>query len=133
YYQRPFGFRRLAKDLDQILGPDGSQNMVFVSEHFNTADELAFYENAPDRTLCMSPDPNQFDFWNPPQKFIGKDAIYVATDKYPRDPRTYFPPGTFESITKLPSLRIYRNGRLARVFYIYRMKRFLKDPWPKKR
>jgi hypothetical protein len=128
-----FGFRRLAKNLDGILGTDGRKNVIFISEHFNTADELAFYENAPDRTLCLSPNPNQFDFWNPPQKFIGMDAIYVATDKYPRDPRTYFPAGTFASITPMPSFRIYRNGRLARVFYIYRMTRFLKDPWPKKR
>jgi hypothetical protein len=127
-----FGFRRLANHLGDLLGPGGDRNMIFISKRFNTADELAFYENAPDRTLCLSPNPNQFDFWNPPQKFIGMDAIYVATDKYPRDPRTYFPPGTFESITKLPSFRIYRNGHLARIFYIYRMRKFLKNPWPYK-
>ena len=128
-----FGFRRLAKHLESIPGLAGDRNVIFISKHFNTADELAFYENAPDRTLCLSPNPNQFDFWNPPGKFIGMDAIYVATDKYPRDPRTYFPAGTFESITELPSFRIYRNGHLARVFYIYRMTRFLKDPWPYKK
>ncbi len=127
-----FGFRRLAVHLKETLGEKETRQVIFISEHFNTADELAFYENAPDRTLCLSPDHNQFDFWNPPGRFFGRDAIYVATDKYPRDPRTFYPPGTFRSIEKLPSFRIYRRGRLARVFYLYRLNGFLKDPWPDK-
>ncbi len=126
-----YGFKRLARHLAKE-GEAGTGSWAFyVSDHFNTADELAFYLKAPDRTLCLEPSPNQFDYWTDPKRFQGKNGIFVSTDKYPTDPRSLYPAGTFRNIVPERPFSIYRNQHLARTFYIYQLIGFQQIPWKK--
>lgn len=124
-----YGFKRLANHLRTIEPRTRKAGFFFVSDHFNTADELAFYMDAPYRTLCLEPGTNQFAFWIDPSRFLGQDGLFISTDKYPTDPRSLYPAGTFREIIPEKPLSIYRNGRLARTFYIYRLVGFQQVPW----
>ncbi len=126
-----FGFKRLARHIRSIEPAPLVSGSFFVSDHFNTADELAFYMKAPYRTLCLEPGANQFDFWTDPARFLGQNGLFVSTDKYPTDPRSLYPTGTFREIIPEKPFSIYRKGRLARTFYIYRLIGFQKIPWKK--
>ena len=126
-----FGFKRLARHLEKEGETDPKKWSFYDSDHFNTADELAFYLHAPDRTLCLVQGPTQFDFWTPPSKFMGGNGIFVSTDKYPTDPRSLYPAGTFRDIVAEPPYAIYRRGHLARIFYVYRLIGLEHLPWQK--
>lgn len=126
-----FGFRRLARHLAKEGETDRKEWSFYDSDHFNTADELAFYLHAPDRTLCLVHGTTQFDFWTPPSQFIGRNGIFVSTDKYPTDPRSLYPAGTFRKIVAEPPYAIYRRGHLARIFYVYRLIGLEHLPWQK--
>lgn len=126
-----YGFKRLARHLSREGETAPDTWAFFVSDHFNTADELAFYLRAPERTLCLENSPNQFDYWTDPGRFLGKNGIFVSTDKYPTDPKVLFPAGTFQKIIAEPPFFIYRNNHLARTFYIYRLIGFQHLPWKK--
>ena len=126
-----FGFKRLASHLASEGETEPEFWAFYVSDHFNTADELAFYLKAPDKTLCLVPFPTQFDYWTDPGSFLGKNGIFVSTDKYPTDPRSLYPPGTFRKIVAEQPFSIYRNRHLARTFYIYRLIGFQRLPWKK--
>ena len=126
-----FGFKRLARHLDREGDTDPTKWSFYDSDHFNTADELAFYLHAPDRTLSLGPQTTQFDFWTPPSKFMGENGIFVSTDKYPTDPRSLYPAGTFREIVAEPPYAIYRRGHLARIFYVYRLIGLEHLPWQK--
>ncbi|MCL4460504.1 MAG: glycosyltransferase family 39 protein [Nitrospirae bacterium] len=126
-----FGFKRLARHLQREGDTDSGKWAFYDSDHFNTADELAFYLHAPGRTLCLEPGTSQFDFWTSPSQFLGKNGIFVSTDKYPTDPRTLYPDGTFRKIVPEPPYAVYRRGHLARIFYVYRMTGLVHLPWQK--
>ncbi|MHB8423401.1 MAG: glycosyltransferase family 39 protein [Leptospirales bacterium] len=126
-----YGFKRLARHLSGEGETAPGAWAFYVSDHFNTADELAFYLHAPERTLCLEPAPNQFDYWSNPGRFIGKNGIFISTDKYPTDPGSLFPAGTFRKIIPERPFSIYRNNHLARTFYIYRLIGFNRLPWKK--
>ena len=126
-----FGFKRLARHLEREGETAPKKWSFYDSDHFNTADELAFYLHAPDRTLCLVQGATQFDFWTPPSKFMGGNGIFVSTDKYPTDPRSLYPAGTFRKIVAEPPYPIYRRGHLARIFYVYRLIVLEQLPWQK--
>ena len=117
-----FGFRRLALAIRAEL--ERHPNRVttpffFAAEHFNTADELAFYLGRPYHTICLSHGVTQFDFWTDPHRMIGRNGLFVSTDKYRVDPATYYPRGTFDQVIPLSPLVILRRGKPARIFYLY--------------
>ena len=117
-----FGFRRLAVAIWAEMGrhPDlVTTPFFFAAEHFNTADELAFYLGRPYHTICLSQGVTQFDFWTDPHRMIGKNGLFVSTDKYRVDPATYYPRGTFDRVIPLSPLVILRRGKPARIFYLY--------------
>jgi len=116
-----FGFRRLSVYLSVEMGRHPERlttPFFFASEHFNTSDELAFYLGRPYNTICLSQGVTQFDFWTDPHRMIGKNGLFVSTDKYRVDPATYFPKGTFDRILPVSPLVVLRRGRPARIFYI---------------
>ncbi len=126
-----FGYKRLAHHLSEEGDTDKTRWAFFDSDHFNTSDELAFYLHAPEKTLCLTPEPTQFDYWTSPSHFLGTNGIFISTDKYPTDPRKLYPPGTFRNIIPETPYPIYRNGRLARIFYVYRLIHLERLPWTK--
>jgi len=117
-----FGFRRLSREIRAEMDrhPDlVTTPFFFAAQHFNTADELAFYLGHPYHTICLDSRFTQFDFWNDSRRFLGRNGIFVSTDKYPVDPAVFYPKGTFDRVLPLPPLTILRRGKPARIFYIY--------------
>ncbi len=127
-----FGFRRLSAFLrDEMARHPGrlTTPFFFASEHFNTADEVAFYLDRPYNTICLSSGVTQFDFWTDPHTMIGKNGLFVSTDKYRVDPAVYYPKGTFDRVVPLSPLVIFRRGRPARIFYVYWLIGFRRVPF----
>ena len=127
-----FGYRRLSGFLTEEMArhPDRTTTpFFFSSEHFNTADEVAFYLARPYNTICLSPEVTQFDFWTDPHSIIGKTGLFVSTDQYRVDPALYYPKGTFDRVVPLPPVVILRRGRPARVFYVYWLIGFRRVPF----
>jgi 4-amino-4-deoxy-L-arabinose transferase-like glycosyltransferase len=127
-----FGFRAVSRTVREEM--DRHRDWVttpffFAAQHFNTADELAFYLKDPYHTICLGKRFTQFDFWNDPHRFIGKSGLFVSTDKYPVDPRVFYPKGMFDRIVPLPPLTVYRRGYPARVFYLYWLLGLRQVPW----
>ena len=127
-----FGFRELSRNVQKEL--DRHRDRIttpffFAAQHFNTADELAFYLGHPYHTICLDQRFTQFDFWNDPHRFLGKNGLFVSTDKYPVDPSVYYPKGTFDRILPLPPLTVYRRGLPARIFHVYWLVGFRHVPW----
>ena len=117
-----FGFRRLAGTIraEMARHPELiTTPFFFAAQHFNTADELAFYLGRPYHTICLSHGLTQFDFWTDPHRMIGSNGLFVSTDKYRVDPSVYYPRGTFDRVIPLSPLVILRRGRPARIFYLY--------------
>lgn len=129
-----FGFRRLAGVVREEVGRHPELvggKFFYAAEHFNTADELAFYLGHPYHTICLKQGVTQFDFWNDPHQFLGGNGIFVSTDKYRVDPSLFYPKGTFDRIVALPPVIIDRRGSPARVFYVYWLIGFRSVPWRK--
>ena len=116
-----FGFRRLAGEIRQEMARHPERvtpHFFFAAEHFNTADLLAFYLDQPYHTICLSHEITGFDFWTDPSRFVGENGLFVSTDKYRVDPRTFYPPGTFDRVIPLKPFVVMRRGHPARIFYM---------------
>ena len=116
-----FGFRQLAGVVREEMARHPERvtpNFYFASEHFNTADLLAFYLGQPYHTICLSHAITGFDFWTDPHRFAGENGLFVSTDKYRVDPRTFYPPGTFDRVIPLKPFVVMRRGHPARIFYM---------------
>lgn len=127
-----FGFKRLAKGIqgEIVRHPDYARaSLFFAAQHFNTADELAFYLGHPYHTICLDRNMTQFDFWTDPHRMIGQNGLFVSTDKYPVDPARFYPAGTFDRIVPISPIVIRRNGSPARIFYVYWLIGFRHVPW----
>ncbi len=127
-----FGFRTMAQkiQLEIAAHPEKmSTPFFFAAEHFNTADEVAFYLDRPYHTICLSHRMTQFDFWTDPHQMIGKNGLFITTDKYNVDPSTYYPTGTFDQVIPLRPIVILRRGTPARIFYLYWLIGFRQVPF----
>ena len=116
-----FGFKQLTVRVEQEMARHPelvTKNFFFAAEHFNTADLLAFYLGDPYHTICLSHQITGFDFWTDPPRFIGQNGFFVSTDKYRVDPRTFYPPGTFDRVIPLKPFVVMRRGHPARIFYM---------------
>ena len=72
-----------------------------------------------------------FAFWSKPEQWLGKDGLYVTTDKFARRQELmdrYKP--YFKTVENIGSIPIERGGEVIQVFQVYQTKTLLK-PYPR--
>lgn len=107
---------------------DKETTFLFTHKWF-TGGELAYV--AEDRftvTVFNRDDAHAFPYWLDSEKLTGMDGIFVATERYPEDPRTMFS-GYFEGFVRLDDISTYRLSGEAQVFHLWLCKK-LRKPFP---
>ncbi len=80
---------------------------------------------------CFDTDLRSFAFWSKPQKWVGKNAIYLSTKTAGVDlAATNIYPSYFKEITKLGEIPIRRGNVVIQTFSIYQAQNMLK-PFPR--
>jgi undecaprenyl-diphosphatase len=100
-----------------------------ASDRYQVTSELAFYVpgRPPAYNFNLGRRLNQYDFWEGPDSRLGWDAVYVEEGVYRLDPRVR---AAFTRVDPPIVLEITRDGRVIRVFSLYRAYRFLGAPAP---
>jgi len=115
-----YGWPKVGGRVLEIYNKMSRHNKTFIFTHRPVlASHILFYTGARFRIYCLNDYVDQYDFWHGPDDFIGGDAIFLADNRYNKDPREVYK-GTFSSIEAEPPLKIYRNGEHIRTFYIYK-------------
>ncbi len=95
------------------------EDMPFIfSSHYNVASQLSFALQDTTNVFCLSPSIDQFDFWQETKDLIGRNAIYICTNRYYLPPQDGF---MFERIEGPETVVTLRAGTYkVRESYIYR-------------
>ncbi len=144
--QTTTGFLRLDKKTDLTL--DGlwwnevikhledkkmiqAKNTFLFTDKWFTGGELAWAgENKYQITVLNSTAPHAFAFWAKPDSLVGKDGIYVSTNRYNDSPKLLYS-NYFEKIEHVENFNIYRSGQIAKRYYIWNCRNLLKPfAWP---
>jgi hypothetical protein len=115
-----FGWEDVAERVREIsveMTEEGKEPFIF-SFHYNVASQLSFALKDTENVFCLSDSIDQFDFWQDTKNLIGKNAIYVCTNRYYQPPKDGF---IFERIEGPMTVVTQRAGTYkARENYIYR-------------
>jgi len=112
-----FGWKQLASHISEN---NKLQNAGFFFTHkWFLSGELGWaIENNKTVTIFNKREPHGFAFWNNPEELSNKDGIFVCTDRYKYDIKKEAA-DYFDSIEKLDDFLVYRNGKVAKTFYMY--------------
>jgi len=115
-----FGWEDVAERVRKIsleMTEEGKEPFIF-SSHYNVASQLSFALKDTKNVFCLSDMIDQFDFWQDTEDLIGKDAIYICTNRYYLPPEDGF---LFERIKGPETVVTLRAGTYkARENYIYK-------------
>lgn len=115
-----FGWEEVAEEVRKTsleMTEDGKEFFIF-SFHYNVASQLSFALKDTENVFCLSDSIDQFDFWQDTKNLIGKNAIYVCTNRYYLSPQDGF---MFERIEGPKTVVTLRAGTYkARENYIYK-------------
>ncbi|MGD8779266.1 MAG: glycosyltransferase family 39 protein [Ignavibacteria bacterium] len=93
-------------------------NFIFTNKWF-TGGEMAYAADGKYLSTVLNHEaPHSFDFWYSPGMLIGKDGIFVSTDRYPFEPDELYK-DYFESFELIKRLKTYRSKNEAQVFTIW--------------
>jgi len=115
-----FGWPEVAEKVREIvIEMTGSGEAPFVfSSHYNVASQLSFALKDTKNVFCLSSSIDQFDFWQDTKDLLGRNAIYVLTNRYYLPPQDGF---MFERIEGPETVVTMRAGNYrARENYIFR-------------
>ncbi|MFC2166722.1 hypothetical protein ACFLQZ_02005, partial [Acidobacteriota bacterium] len=114
-----FGWKDVAERVREInaeMTEEGNEPFIF-SFHYNVVSQLSFALKDTEKVFCLSDSIDQFDFWQDTKNLIGKNAIYVCTNRYYLPPQEGF---IFEHIEGPKTVVTLRAGTYkARENYIY--------------
>jgi len=115
------GWKELSDRIKEISMQEESFDFFVFTHTFYLASQLAFYLEPEIPVYCLSKKVDQYDFWQYPQglkdRLDGRNGIFFRDDNYRTPPeKLYF----FREIEQEKSLEIYRMGKYAKSFHIYR-------------
>ncbi len=120
-----FGWEEVAERVRLIrtkMTEEGNVPFVF-SYHYNIASQLSFALKDTSNVFCLSVLSDQFDFWQDTKDLIGRNAVYICTNRYSLPPQESF---LFELIEGPETVVTQRAGAYkARENYIYKCFGFL--------
>ncbi len=117
---RAKGWRTVGNEINRQLKEMKSENKVFIlSNKYQFCAEIAFYTPEHPNTYCYysTPFQNQYYFWNDFEQLKGYDCLYFG-----RYRKKVF--RAFDSFEELPSIQIFRRGRLIRTYRLFRCYNF---------
>jgi len=109
------GWKQFGKEIDQRLKSIKSEKEIFLlSNMYQYCAEASFYTPGQPNINCYSSNPfrNEYYFWNDFKQLKGQDCLYFGPHKNKILE-------AFNSVEKLPSINIYRQGRLISAFDVY--------------
>ncbi|MFZ2446671.1 MAG: glycosyltransferase family 39 protein [Syntrophobacteraceae bacterium] len=105
-------------------------NCFLASHKWFTGGELAYAARGRFLTTVLNrTDPHGFAFWTNKSDIVGKDAIFVTTERFPADPKELYGK-YFTEYTRLDDIQTFRSGRPAQVFRVW-ICRNLQKPYPR--
>lgn len=120
-----FGWAEVGEKVKEVtmeLAEEGSFPFIFCC-HYNPASQLSFALKDAENVYCLSKGIDQFDFWQDIRGLIGRNAVYVTTNRYDLPPEEGF---IFERIEGPETVVTYRAGNYKiRETSIYRCYGFL--------
>lgn len=124
------GWNEVINHLENEKMIQNKSTFLFTNKWF-TAGELAWAgENKYLVTVLNSSAPHAFAFWSEPDSLLGKDGIYLCTDRYDDSPKSLYN-GYFEEIELVENYNIYRKGRIAKRYNIWICRNLIKRfSWP---
>jgi hypothetical protein len=116
-----FGWDSAAERVRVIMGEmereTGRRPFIF-SYHYNPASQISWALRDWENIYCLSGKTDQFDFWKSPDTLIGRDGIYVISERYDDTPEGLYNFDRIEGPVKIPVFRA--EGYKAREFSIYK-------------
>jgi len=104
-----FGWPEVAEKVREIyieMTEEGKEPFIF-SPHCNVASQMSFALKDTKNVFCLSDSIDQFDFWQDTKDLIGKNAIYICTNRYYLPPQDVY---LFERIEGPETVVTFRNG-----------------------
>ncbi len=96
----------------------GEDKFIFTNKWF-TGGELAYAADGKYLSTVLNHEgPHSFDFWHSPKDLIGKDGIFISTNRYFFDPGELYK-DYFDSFEKVKTIKTYRGKNEAQVFIIW--------------
>ena len=110
-----YGWDKTGVAVDKILKED--KNFFLFSNRYQTTSQLSFYLPNKEYVYSLNGSTEMFDFWEPEDKLIGKNGIFVTQTFYEVNPADLYLFDKIELVEKIP---VYRGGKLAREYFIYK-------------
>lgn len=131
------GFIKIDKNKDLTLDGQGwgevvnyinsndtlKNKFVFTNKWF-TAGELGYF--ADDKlkvTMLNDETSHNFSYWVNLDSLIGKDGIYVTSDRYPDEPQTFYS-DLFSEYIHIKKIKTYRGNSEAQIFDLWLCKKY---------
>jgi 4-amino-4-deoxy-L-arabinose transferase-like glycosyltransferase len=115
-----FGWPEVAEKVREIAGEmtASAQAPFIFSSHYNVASQVSFALKDTKNVLCLSDSTDQFDFWQNTKDLLGRNAIYICTNRYYLPPQDAFLFERIEGPETVVTIRAEHYN--ARENYIYR-------------
>ncbi len=125
-----FGWNQMIRNAEQ---EDYFQDVDFLAGHkWFTAGEILFAGEGKYSTIALNPkDPRGFAFWYDLKKFKGKTCLFIATNRYFKDPAKKYS-NYFSAITPVDTITVNREQNPGKTFYLWKCDNFtglLKYPY----
>ena len=115
-FNRLSGWPQLGKKVDEIMdGMERKRTVIFTPRH-QLASEIAFYTSKRKHEIYALNGENRYDYWGQVD-LKGHDAIFVTLGGYNKADLIL---SHFRSFKEEEPLKIYRRGKLAKTFTIWR-------------
>lgn len=110
-----YGWDKTGIAVTKLLKED--KNYFLFSNRYQTASQLSFYLPNKEYVYSINGSTEMFDFWEPEDKLIGKNGIFVTQTFYKVNPDKLY---DFDKIELIDTISVYRGGKLAREYFIYK-------------
>jgi 4-amino-4-deoxy-L-arabinose transferase-like glycosyltransferase len=106
-------------------------DFVFTNRYFLGGQiAMALEPLEPKPIGCLCEDLRGFAFWSRPDEWVGKNALYITSERFKGKAGLAKYQGYFSSIEKIADVPIRRGGAVVQVFYVYRVNQLL-QPYPR--
>ncbi len=108
-----------------------NSSFIFTNDFFVGGQLGMALATATDRPVtCFSADLRGFAFWSRPDEWLGKNALYITTERFQLKSGTADYAPYFQSIELVGKIPMQRGGVATEVFLVYHAKTLLK-PYPR--
>lgn len=120
-----YGWKDVGERVEEIrremAGEKGTNSVFIFSYRYQLVSQLAFYLPGRPEVYCLNDWLDAYDFFQRPEELLGKDGIFICDNRFDRKPGEFC---LFDSIQPEKDFVIFRSGKEARRFFIFRCYNF---------